>query len=257
MGRFFITGSSDGLGSLTAKRLIAQGHQVVLHARNSERAQDAAAACPGADAVLVGDLSSIDETKALAADANRLGPYDAVIHNAGVFRGVEHALGKSGLPMRFSVNTLAPYILTCLMALPKRLVYVSSSMHAGGQPNVGTEGGDDMNALLQSGYSDTKLHNVMFAKAFSRRWPQVGCYSVDPGWVPTKMGGPSAPGRTEDGVDTFVMLALGKGEESWTPGGYFASSEERQPSVVADDVRLQELLLERLAEISGVAASPE
>lgn len=254
MARFFITGSSDGLGSLTAKRLIAQGHQVVLHARNAERARDAAAACPGAEAVLVGDLSSIDQTKELAAEADKLGPYDSIIHNAGVFRGVDHLTGKSGLPMLFSVNTLAPYVLTCLMAPPKRLVFVSSSMHTGGQPNVGLPGDEGGNeSLMGSGYSDSKLHNVMFAKAFARRWPQVGCYSVDPGWVPTKMGGPSAPGRTEDGVDTFAMLVLGNGEEGWSRGGYFANSKERQSSAVSDDVQLQERLLAQLAEISGVA----
>ena len=198
MARFFITGSSDGLGSLTAKHLLAQGHQVVLHARNAERARDASAHCPGAEAVLIADLSSVDETMSLAAEANRLGPYDAVIHNAGVFLGMERVPGKSGFPTLFAVNTLAPYLLTCLMARPKRLVYVSSSMHMGGQPNTNTKDGHQ---LLGSGYSDSKLHNVMFAKAFARRWPEVGSYSVDPGWVPTKMGGPSAPGRVEDGVD--------------------------------------------------------
>lgn len=247
MARFFITGSSDGLGLLTAKRLITQGHQVVLHARNADRARDASAACPGAAAVLVADLTSTDETKALAADADRLGPYDAVIHNAGVYLGMERVPGKSGLPTLFSVNTLAPYLLTCLMARPKRLVYVSSGMHAGGRPDLrGKE-------LLASGYSDSKLHNVMFAKAFARRWPHVGCYSADPGWVPTKMGGPSAPGRIEDGVDTFVMLALGKGQEGWTPGGYFARSQERQPSAMAENVQLQDQLLSELAGLSAVS----
>jgi NAD(P)-dependent dehydrogenase (short-subunit alcohol dehydrogenase family) len=251
MARFFITGSSDGLGSLTAKRLIAQGHQVVLHARNTERARDASAACPGAEAVLVADLTSIDETKALAFEADKLGPYDAVIHNAGVYLGMDGVLGKSGLPTLFTVNTLAPYLLTCLMARPRRLVYVSSSMHTGGHPNVGgsVEGKE---GLLRSGYSDSKLHNVQFAKAFARRWPHVGCYSVDPGWVPTKMGGTSATGRVEDGVDTFVMLALGQGVEGWSPGGYFFKSKETRPSTLADDVQLQDLLLVELAEISGV-----
>ena len=93
----------------------------------------------------------------------------------------------------------------------------------------------------------------MFAKAFARRWPHVGCYSADPGWVPTKMGGPSAPGRIEDGVDTFVMLALGKGQEGWTPGGYFARSQERQPSAMAENVQLQDQLLSELAGLSGVS----
>lgn len=249
MARFFITGSSDGLGSLTAKRLVAQGHQVILHARNAERARDAAAACPGAKSVLVADLSSVDETKALAAEADKHGPYDAVIHNAGVYLGAERIPGKSGLPTLFTVNTLAPYLLTCLMARPKRLVYVSSSMHAGGRPNLGVE---EDKKILKSGYSDSKLHNVMLAKAFARRWPEVGCYSVDPGWVPTKMGGPSAPGRVEDGVDSFVMLALGEGEAGWTRGGYFLNSRETKPSAVADDVKLQDQLLAELAEISGV-----
>ncbi|AEO61244.1 hypothetical protein MYCTH_2311238 [Thermothelomyces thermophilus ATCC 42464] len=249
MGRFFITGSSDGLGSLTARRLVAKGHQVVLHARNAERARDASAACPGAEAVLVADLTSIDETKELAAAADKLGPYDAIIHNAGVYVGMESVPGKSGLPTLFAVNTLAPYLLTCLMAKPKRLVYVSSGMHAAGRPPKLHGKGKQ---ILSTGYSDSKLHNVMFAKAFARRWAQVGCYSVDPGWVPTNMGGPSAPDRVDDGVDTYVMLALGEGEAGWSRGGYFFKSRERQPSAVAGDVKLQDELLDELASISGV-----
>jgi NAD(P)-dependent dehydrogenase (short-subunit alcohol dehydrogenase family) len=252
MARFFITGSSDGLGSLTAKRLISQGHTVILHARNADRARAAAAACPGAEAVLVADLSSIDETKRLAAEADSHGPYDAVIHNAGVYQDMAQVPGKSGMPTLFAVNTLAPYVLTCLMKpRPKRLVFVASDAHLSGRADrKGKE-------LVQgTSYGDSKLHNVMFAKAFARRWAGsggVGCYSVHPGWVPTKMGGRSAPERIEDGVDTYVMLALGEGEEGWSAGGYFVSSRERQAKAVADDVRLQDQLLAELAEISGVA----
>ncbi|KAL2022937.1 hypothetical protein VTK56DRAFT_4152 [Thermocarpiscus australiensis] len=249
MARFFITGSSDGLGLLTAKRLISQGHEVVLHARNAQRAGDTSAACPGAQAVLVADLTSIDETRQLAAAADKLGPYDAVIHNAGVYVDMERIPGKSGLPALFSVNTLAPYLLTCLMARPKRLVYVSSNMHVGGQAKLD---GTGKRLRESTTYNDSKLHNVMFAKAFARRWPNVGCYSLDPGWVPTKMGGRSAADRIEDGVDTYVMLALGEGEKRWSPGGYFRDSKERKPSAVAEDVKLQDQLLDELAQISGV-----
>ncbi|KAL2148263.1 hypothetical protein VTH82DRAFT_2411 [Thermothelomyces myriococcoides] len=252
MGRFFITGSSDGLGSLAARHLASKGHQVVLHARNAERARDAEAACPGAEAVLIADLSSVEETKELAAEADKLGPYDAIIHNAGVYMGMERVPGKSGLPTLFAVNTLAPYLLTCLMARPKRLVYVSSSMHAGGRPRLDGKG----KQILSSGYSDSKLHNAMFAKAFARRWPQVGCYSVNPGWVPTKMGGRSAPDSLDDAVNTYVMLALGEGETRWSRGGYFSRSREARPSAVVEDVKLQDQLLEELASISGVSAPP-
>ncbi|KAL2173934.1 uncharacterized protein P884DRAFT_280611 [Thermothelomyces heterothallicus CBS 202.75] len=173
MGRFFITGSSDGLGSLTAGRLIGKGHQVVLHARNGERACDASAACPVAEA-----------TKELAAAADKLGPYDAIIHNAGVYVGMERVPGKSGLPTLFAVDTLAPYLLTYLMEKPKRLMYVSSGIHAAGPPPK----------LHGKGRLDSKLRNVMLL-----------CYSVAPGWVPTNMDGPSAPDRVDDGVDTYAV----------------------------------------------------
>lgn len=149
MARFFITGSSDGLGSLTAQRLITQGHRVVIHARNADRARDALATCPGAEAVLVADLSSIHEAKTLAAEANKLGPYDAVIHNAGVLLGMERVLGKSGLPTT----------------------------------NAKRE------QLLGSAYSDTKLHNVMLAQAFARHWPKVESNSPTPGGWPPKWAG--------------------------------------------------------------------
>src|SRR5436853_1902386 len=85
MARVFITGSADGLGQLAAKALIAQGHQVVLHARNEKRAQEAFNNVPGAETVLRADLSNIDETMELASKVNTLGAFDAVIHNAGVY----------------------------------------------------------------------------------------------------------------------------------------------------------------------------
>src|SRR3954470_6642074 len=106
MASIFITGSADGLGQLTAKALIAQGHLVVLHARNEKRAQEALDKIPGAEAVVTADLSSIEETKQLASKVNAFGKFDTVIHNAGVY----YASAKK----IFAVNTLAPYILTCL-----------------------------------------------------------------------------------------------------------------------------------------------
>jgi NAD(P)-dependent dehydrogenase (short-subunit alcohol dehydrogenase family) len=59
MTRILITGSSDGIGQIVARNLIAQGHQVTLHARNAPRAAQALAALPGAEGVLIADLSSI------------------------------------------------------------------------------------------------------------------------------------------------------------------------------------------------------
>lgn len=244
MARIFITGSSDGLGSLTAQRLIKQGHSVVLHARSAQRAADAKKACPGSDAVLVADLTSIDETKALAAEANKLGPFDAVVHNAGLFTGFEKVAGKSGLPSLFTVNVLAPYILTGLMERPKRLVYVSSGLHQGGTARL--------DSLEGSLYADSKLHDIMLAKAFARRFAGVESNAVDPGWVPTKMGGSGATGDIEESIKTFAMLALGEGAAKGKTGKYFYSSKEVPCLEAANDEAAQEGLLKRLAAISGV-----
>lgn len=245
MARIFITGSSDGIGSQTARRLIEKGHQVVLHARNPQRAKDASAACPGAEEVLVADLTSLEETKQLAAAANKLGTFDAVLHNAGLYLGMEKVPGKSGMPSLFCVNTLAPFVLASLMHKPKRIAFISSGMHYSGRPRL--DGG-----LESSTYSDSKLHNVMLAKAFARRWPGIESNSADPGWVPTKMGGSHAPDDLNASIDEFVMLALGEGNAKGQTGKYFVNSRLTAPAKVADDVGLQDRLVKELERISGV-----
>src|SRR6202050_920280 len=137
MARVFITGSSDGLGQMAAELLIAQGHGVVLHARNQQRGQEALAAVPGAEAVVIGDLTSIAQTRRVAEQVNGLGLFDAVIHNAGIgYREPRRIATEDGLPHLFAVNTLAPYILTGLIKRPKRLVYLSSGLHRNGDESL-------------------------------------------------------------------------------------------------------------------------
>jgi len=157
MARIFITGSSAGLGQMAAELLIQQGHQVVLHARNEKRAQEVLEGGPSAEDVLTGDLASMEETKQLAANANALGRFDAVIHNAGIDRGS----GKEIL----AVNTLAPYILTCLIQKPQRLIYLGSDMHLQGDPSLKqiTSGKGNVS------YSDSKLYVVLLTKVVARK----------------------------------------------------------------------------------------
>ena len=204
MARIFITGSSDGLGVYAANKLIKSGHSVVLHARNAQRAEDAKKACPGAEGVVVGDLSSFRQTKKLAEDVNELAGssgrtgFDAVIYNAGLFRGGFQKT-EDGLPALMAVNTFSTYILSCLIRpVPRRVVYLSSGLHSGGDGGLkdldwkkrGEKAWSDGQA-----YGDSKLHNVMFAKAFARRWKGVWANSMDPGWVATKMGGERSTGE--------------------------------------------------------------
>jgi NAD(P)-dependent dehydrogenase (short-subunit alcohol dehydrogenase family) len=103
MSRIFITGSSTGLGLMAGQLLIERGHQVVLHGRNQGRSDEAMASAPGAEAAVVGDLSLISEARAVADQVNRLGRFDAVIHNAGVgYQGPRRIKTGDGLPHVFA-----------------------------------------------------------------------------------------------------------------------------------------------------------
>ncbi|EUC43412.1 hypothetical protein COCMIDRAFT_38671 [Bipolaris oryzae ATCC 44560] len=244
MARILITGSSDGLGLAAAQRLISQGHTVVLHARNPQRASDATTACPGAETVVTGDLSSLSETKALAAQVNNLGTFDAVIHNAGLFRGPLRKTSE-GIPALAAVNTIAPYVLTALINRPKRLVFLSSEMHK--YANKEEDLDDPLWKTRRRG-----LHNVMFAKAFARRWPEVRSNALDPGWVATKMGGSSAPESIDAAVESYVMLAVGEEAEKKSGCYFHPSKREGKPLEAAEDEKAQDRLLEVCAEFSGV-----
>ena len=136
MARVFITGSSDGLGLMAARLLIEQGHEVVLHGRNEGRSRDALATAPGARGVVSGDLATIAGARTVADEVNKLGRFDAVIHNAGVGYREGRVETEPGVPTVFAVNVLAPYILTALIERPNRLVYVSSGMHRGVRPRM-------------------------------------------------------------------------------------------------------------------------
>src|SRR3954466_6963154 len=228
MARIFITGSADGLGQLAAKALIAQGHKVVLHARNEERGREALDKVPGAESVVTADLGIIDETKQLASKVNALGKFDAVIHNAGVYNASAEEI--------FTVNTLAPYILTCLIQRPKRLIYLSSGMHLQGRSKLESFKTETSRIT----YSDSKLHVVMLCMAVARKWPQVYANALDPGWVPTKMGGQGAPDDLQKGYETQVWLAVSNDQKAKVSGQYFYHRKESRHNPEADDALLQE-----------------
>lgn len=254
MARIFITGSSDGIGQLAAKSLADQGHRVVLHARNAERAKQAKAAVPKAEDVLVADLSSIAETKALAAEANRSGAFDAVVHNAGLGYQMPETKTADGIATVFAVNSLAPYILTCLMDRPKHLLYVSSGLHTGGDGNLKDlpwTSGRSWSGF--QAYSDSKLQNVILAFAVARRWPDIQSNAMDPGWVATKMGGMSAPGDLQAAVRTQASLAAGEHKIGAQSGKYVNSGGVKTPHNAALDVAKQDEYLKICEQLSGVS----
>lgn len=256
MARVFITGSSDGLGLMTGRLLVDQGHTVVLHARSAARADDTRAALPQAEAVLVGDVSTLDAIHGVADQANGLGRFDAVIHNVGLgYREPRRVATVDGLSQLWAVNVLAPYVLTATLHRPDRLVYLSSGMHTGGTADL-----DDLQWTRRrwsgsAAYSDSKLHDLLLAFGVARRWPGVLSNAVSPGWVATRMGGPGAPGDLDQAHRTQAWLAVSDDPRARVTGGYFHHRQPVGTHPAARDTGLQDQLLDRCAELSGAALS--
>lgn len=253
MSRVLITGSSDGLGLAAAQLLAQQGHDVILHGRNPGRSHLAMTRVPTAGGVVTGDFSNIADIRHVAAQANNLGPYDAVIHNAGVgFRETARGTTIDGHSRLLSVNVLAPYLLTALMTPPKRLVYLSSGLHQSGDDSLHDI---DWTSRPWNGfqaYNDSKLFDATLAFAIARLWPGTLSNALEPGWVATRMGGAGAPDELALGHLTQAWLAVSEDPEANVSGHYFFHQQEKEAHASALDPVFQHDLLERLSHLTAV-----
>jgi NAD(P)-dependent dehydrogenase (short-subunit alcohol dehydrogenase family) len=254
MARVFVTGSADGLGQMAARLMVEDGHRVVLHARNDKRAKEALAAVPGAETAIAGDLSSIAECKRIAEEVNALGAFDAVIHNAGIgYREPRRIETEDGLAHVFQVNVLAPYLLTALVRRPARLIYLSSGVHRAGNPGL-----DDLQWEQRpwdgyQAYADSKLFDAVLAAAVARRCRDVVSSSVDPGWVKTKMGGPTAPGEIGPAAETQAWLAASDDPRALRSGGHFHHRQLRHTHPAVSEHAVQDGLLAACHGLTGQA----
>jgi NAD(P)-dependent dehydrogenase (short-subunit alcohol dehydrogenase family) len=254
MARTFITGSADGLGRMAAELLIEQGHRVVLHARSQARAEETKRNVPEAEAVVIGDLGTITQTRNVAEQVNALGAFDAVIHNAAVgYKEPKRIETEDGLSHVFAVNTMAPYILTALIAKPKRLVYLSSMLHQNGDSTLEDLTWKARAWAGEQAYSDTKLHDVLLTFGIARRWPGVLSNALEPGWVPTKMGGAQATDDLNEAHRTQVWLAASDQPEALVTGEYFYHLRRKGTLPAAHDVARQDRLLAICERLSGIS----
>jgi len=253
VSRIFITGSTDGLGRAAAGVLMGEGHDVVLHARNRERAAALSDLAPGAAGVVTGDLSSAAQTRELAGQVNQIGPMDAVIHNAAVFLEPSRAATADGHARTLAVNTLAPYLLTALTARPGRLIYLSSGLHHTAAGSLRDIDWTRRPWNAAQAYAESKLHLTALALTLARRWPEVLSHAVDPGWVPTRMGGPAATGDLELGYLTQTWLAVSTDTAATVSGGYWYHRQRQAPAPQARDPAFQDQLMDQLAALTGVA----
>ncbi|MBS1805603.1 MAG: SDR family NAD(P)-dependent oxidoreductase [Acidobacteria bacterium] len=253
MARVFITGSTDGLGHAAAKTLISEGHEIVLHARSRERANSLNDLAERAAGLVIGDLSSSAETQEVAQQVNAIGRMDAVIHNAGVYRVADRRPTPEGHAQTLAVNTLAPYILSTLIERPQRLIYLSSGMHRQGSPSLADIDWVERRWDQTQAYCDSKLFVTTLAFAIARRWPDVLSNAVDPGWVPTKMGGAGASDNLEMGHLTQTWLAVSKDAPAMVSGKYWYHRKQQAPAREATDPEFQDHLIAALGELTGIS----
>jgi NAD(P)-dependent dehydrogenase (short-subunit alcohol dehydrogenase family) len=248
-----VTGSSDGIGAEIARVVARQGHSVVLHARNEARAESMRVSQSSGTDVVVGDFTSLSATRKMAESIGRVGTPDVVVHNAGwASRDAERPLTGDGLEQTFQINLLAPYLLTALLPLPKRFVFVSSDSISRGRINL-----DDLQHetawTSDSAYADSKLALTALAFAVARRYDRVLCNAVHPGWIRTKMSGDEAPLTVSQGADTPVWLATSNDAAATVSGAFFHDRHPVSVNAQASDVRLQDGLLQHCADLCGAA----
>lgn len=242
MARILVTGSTDGLGHSTAASLLDDGHEVIVHARTEARLAAVAELLDRGAESVVGDFEDLGETIELADQLEQLdqqGPIDVVIHNAGVFTG----------PTVLPVNVVAPYVVTKRLATASRHIYLSSGLHRDGRAdltNIDWGGKDPART-----YDDSKLFVTVLMAAIARLKPGVISHAVDPGWMPTKMGGPRATGDIRLGHVTQAWLATATTPEVLESGQYWHYQQVRETHPAVHDERFQDALLASLATYTG------
>lgn len=177
-----ITGSTDGIGLLTAKTLKAAGDTVLLHGRSQTKLDAAAAELGGGVQTYLADMSDMKDVSALGqsilADHKNL---DVLINNAGIYKTTNPMV--NGHDVRFLVNTLAPLLLTRLLLpiIPKdgRVINLSSAAQADVDPAAiaGTRTVGDFDAYAQS-----KLALIVWTEDLARSHPNGPIFvAVNPG----------------------------------------------------------------------------
>lgn len=244
--RILVTGSTGGLGQLTAMYLIERGHEVVVHARNESRAKDVRKDLPDAFGVVLGDFSDLEQTRQMADQINEFGRFDVIIHNVGVYGAPADKMLK--------VNSLSPYILTSMVKKPQHLIYITSDLHRSGSLKFGEIVSDRPNIT----YGDTKLQLITLAMTVSRYWPDIHVNAIRPGWVPTLMGFHNGNATTPDslrkGYMTYIWLAEGLEDGTDVTGGYFFQSKvENSFNSIIHNETMQDQLMQAYETKTGIS----
>lgn len=280
-----VTGSTSGIGRVTALRLAERGATVLVTGRDESRGREVANAIgnadPAADAELfLADLADQDAVRDLCRRVReRHDRLDLLINNAGTWQG-KRRLTDDGIEFTFAVNHLAPFLLTNGLApllresAPARVVTVSSGLHRNADLDLETVA-ERPDYDGRDAYSDSKLANVLFTYELADRLDGAGvsAFAVHPGaipgtslareagvlskylwnafaYLPDVLAGSVFKG-VEDGAETVVYAATSPDLDGVT-GEYVADGERRRSSPASYDEELQADLWELSAELTGL-----
>jgi NAD(P)-dependent dehydrogenase (short-subunit alcohol dehydrogenase family) len=268
-----ITGASDGIGAVAARRLHEAGDTVVVVGRSPEKTSAVADALGVAS--VTADFSRLDDVRELAAHLNdRYERIDVLANNAGGIFG-DRQLTVDGNETTLQVNHLAPFLLTHLLQdklieSNARIINTSSVANARfAKFNI-----DDLQ--LEKGYSENraygnaKLANILFTTELHRRFSDAGISAAafHPGVVATSF----ATGSTtimrhlyrsifrfllitpEEGSDTLVWLAQATPGVDWVSGAYYAKRQIAKANPVAYDTAIAARLWEQSAQLVGISS---
>jgi retinol dehydrogenase 14 len=249
-----VTGGTAGIGRATAVGLATMGAHLAICGRDRRRAEGAAgeirAAGGGQVEVFVADLSCQSEVRRLADEVlQRLSRIDVLVNNVGGYWNTRHVTAD-GLERTFSVNHLAPFLLTNLLldrlphSAPARVVTVASNAHGQGRIDFDDLQGERSYSGARA-YNQSKLANVLFTYELARRLQAtlVTANALHPGVVRTSFGAEDPAGvqrllvpflrpfmkAPAQGAATSIHLASAPDLEQVT-GRYFVNSKPKRSS---------------------------
>lgn len=269
-----ITGTTHGIGRVTARELARAGYPVLMLCRNLDAAReverDIGLAVPGARIAIVHcNLASLTSVRTCAAEIRRrFGDIGLLVNNAGIV-SMRRRFSVDGYELTFATNQLGPFLLTELlrdrMAPDGRIVNVASRVHHKGTLDLASVTNPRAASSSFRAYAQSKLANVMTTFALARRLegtsvtvnclhPGVVASNLLPAWL--KLVKPLLSPvifDNERGARTTLHLALSDAV-SGISGRYFDEHGDiREASSVARDVAAQESLWLQCERWSGLA----
>jgi len=263
-----VTGSTDGLGLATARRLASMGASVLVHGRHPQKLERVLVGLPSGEGkgahCYLADLSSLDETRRLARDvAAEHERLDVLVNNAGIV-AQERRLSRDGHELTFAVNYLSHFLLTLallpvLQAAAGRVVNVAS---------IGQQAIDFDDVMLERdyspmrAYSQSKLAQILFTFELAERLGPEAAVTANALHPATLMGtnmvrgfGGRVLSTVAEGMEATVRLAVAE-ELNGVTGRYFDGQAEAAADPQAYDADARLRLWELSERLTGATLEP-